>query len=252
MDQPETTTPEKQAHPEENNPIRAPYVALSLSRKLLAVLGWCVAGLVLVVIILAVGYTTSINRKPWVLSNSGEGFEEMGVGRFNATRSDIERFVNFVIPNIYGSLNGAAPGFNEVRGMVNENIINQQEKDLTVNKSYLQEEGVSQFAIITGINPETLVINRDRNFVYVEALGTIVLSQARRSEKTEVQWRILLYIVEPTDALASNTPAGQMRGNRLGLYMQQITEQPPGTINEDSPKPSTDDIRDRQQETGAN
>jgi hypothetical protein len=100
---------------------------------------------------------------------------------------------------------------------------------------------------VTGINPETLVINRKKNFVYAEALGTIVLSQAKRSEKTEVQWRILLYIVEPTDALTSTTPAGAMRGNRMGLYLQQISEQPPGTINEDSPKPSAQDLKEREE-----
>lgn len=238
----------KEGHkPEENNPIRAPYVSLALSRRLIATLGWTTAGLMLVTVILAFGFTTSINRKPWVLANTTRGYEEIGISRSHISRNDLERFLNFVIPNLYGSLNGQAPGIQEMRGLVNENVLNQQEKDLDSNKDYLQEKGVSQFAIVTGINPETVVINRKKNFIYAEALGTIVLSQARRSEKTEVQWRVLLYIVEPTDALTSNTPAGSMQGNRMGLYLQQISEQPPGTVNSDSPKPTAQDLQEREE-----
>lgn len=236
----------------EKNPVRAPYVSLALSRRLITTLSWCVAGMVLVTVILAIGFTTSINRKPWILTNSADGYEEMGVGRASISRGDVERFLNFVIPNIYGSLNGSAPGLNEIRGLVNESILGQQEKELEGSQSDLKDNGVSQFAIVTGINPETMVINRKKNFVYAEALGTIVLTQARRSEKTEVQWRVLIYIVEPTDALTSSTPAGQMRGNRLGLYLQQIAEQPPGTVNEDSPKPTTDDLQEREAERKTN
>lgn len=241
--------PPEETNRERNNPIRAPYMSLALSRRLIATLGWSTAGLVVVAVILALGFSASINRKPWVLANTSQGYEELGISRAEISRNDVERFVNLVIPNLYGALNGQAPGLQEMRGLVNENILNQQEKDLEGNRADLQEKGVSQFAIVTGINPETLVINRKKNFVYVEALGTIVLTQARRSEKTEVQWRVMLYIVEPTDALSSATPAGTMKGNRMGLYMQLISEQPPGTINEDSPKPTAQDLKEREQES---
>lgn len=241
--------PQQAERSQKDNPIRAPYLSLALSRQLITTLGWATGGLVLVTIILAFGFAASINRKPWILSNTERGYEEVGIARSRISRGDVERFVNFVIPNLYGSINGAGPGMAELRGLVNENILNQQEKDLESNKDYLQSKGVSQFAIVTGINPETLVINRNKNFVYAEAFGTIVLSQARRSEKTDVQWRVLLYIVEPTDALSSGTPGGNMKGNRMGLYLQQISEQPPGTVNEDSPKPTAQDLQEREEES---
>jgi hypothetical protein len=231
------------------NHVRAPYVAIATSRKLIAALGWSVVGLVVSVILLSIGFSASLNRKPWVLANTTYGYDEIGISRSKITRGDVERFLNFVIPNIYGALNGEAPGLNEIRGLVNEAIINEQERSLEQNQSYMKGQGISQFGIVMGINPETLVINRDKNFVYVEAMGAIMLTQSKRTEKTEVQWRALLYIVEPTDALASNTPAGEMRGNRMGLYLQQIAEQPPGTVNEDSPKPTVNDMQERQEET---
>lgn len=204
--------------------------------------------MVLSTVILSVGFTTSINRKPWVLANTSSGYEELGISRSQINRPDVERFINYVIPNLYGTLNGEAPGLTELSGLVNENILNQQELELANSGKSMKADGVSQFAIATGINPETLVISRSKNFVYAEVMGTIVLTQARRSEKTDVQWRVLLYIVEPTDALASNTPAGKMQGNRMGLYLQQITEQPPGTVNEDSPKPTALDLQERETE----
>jgi hypothetical protein len=241
---------EKVPHPESENPIRAPFIPLSLSRKLITILGWCVAGLSIVTILLAVGFTTSINRKPWVLIATENGFEEMSVTRAKTTRKDVERFLNLVIPNIYGTVNAEGPGLAEIRGMVNENIISQQEKSLQDKSEYLKKDGISQFAIVTGINPETLVINRDKNLAYAEALGTIVLTKENKSRKTEVQWRCLMYLVEPTDKLSSATPAGSMAGNRMGLFLEQIQEQPPGTVNDDSPKPSASDLQERETEKG--
>jgi len=235
-------------HPEPDNPIRVPYLPLSMSRRLIIVLGWAVAGLVLTTIMLAVGFTASINRKPWVLMDTGDGYKEMGLGSAKTTRQEVERFLNLIIPNIYGSLNGQAPGLEEVKGLVNQTIISQQRGDLSQKQNYLEREGISQFAIVTGINPETLVIDRKKNFVYVEALGTIVLAKENRSQKTDVQWRCLIYIVEPTDMLTSNTPTGKLPGNRMGLYLQQIGEQPPGTINKDSPKPTASDLQEREAE----
>jgi hypothetical protein len=239
---------EKLNHPDKNNPIRAPYIPLALSRKLITILGWCVAGLTLVTILLAIGFATSINRKPWILVSTPEGYEEMGVKKSTTTRKDVERFLNFVIPNIYGTVNAEGPGLSKIRGMVNENIIGEQEKSLESRKSYLKDEGISQFAIVTGINPDTMVINRDKNIAYAEALGTIVLTKENRSKKTDVQWRCLIYIVEPTGQLYSSTPAGKMAGNKMGLFMQQVAEQKPGTINEDSPKPSASDLQEKGQD----
>lgn len=241
----ETPTPENKSA---QNPVRAPYVSLALSRKMVGTMGWCIVGLVGVTIILAIALSVSLQKKPWVLVNNGKGFEEIGIGHWKATRNDVERYVNLVIPNLYGSLNGEAPGLNELRGLINENILRQQETDLEKNRQQFQQDGVSQFAIVTGINPDTLVINRSKNFIYAEVLGSIVLTQARRSERTDVQWRILLYIVEPTDALISETPGGKLKGNRMGMYLQQIAEQAPGTINEDSPKPTAEDLQERQNE----
>lgn len=241
---------EKVPHPESENPIRAPFIPLALSRKLIITLGWCVAALVFVIIVLAIGFTTSINRKPWVLVATESGFEEMGVTRSKTTRKDVERFLNLVIPNIYGTINAEGPGLSEIRGMVNENIISQQEKSLEDRKEYLRKDGISQFAIVTGINPETMVINRDKKIAYAEALGTIVLTKENKSRKTEVQWRCLMYLVEPTDKLSSSTPAGTMAGNKMGLFLEQIQEQPPGTVNDDSPKPDARDLQEKEIEKG--
>jgi hypothetical protein len=232
------------------NPIRAPFIPLALSRKLITTLGWSVALLVFVVLLLAIGFTTSINRKPWVLVATEGGYEEMGVTRAKTTRKDVERFLNLVIPNIYGTINAEGPGLSEIRGMVNENIISQQTKSLQDRQEYLRKDGISQFAIVTGINPETMVINRDKNIAYAEALGTIILTKENRSRKTDVQWRCLMYIVEPTDRLTSATPAGSMAGNKMGIFLEQIQEQPPGTVNDDSPKPTAIDIQERELQRG--
>ncbi len=236
---------EKISHPDKENPIRAPFIPLAISRKLITTLAWCVVGLTIVTILLAAGFVTSINRKPWVLVATEGGYEEMGVGKPQTSRQDVERFLNLVIPNIYGSINASGPGLAEIRGMVNENIIVSQERSLSERESALKDEGISQFAIVTGINPETLVINREKNIAYAEALGTIVLTKENRSKKTDVQWRCLMYLVEPTTKLTSATPGGKMTGNKMGLFLQQIAEQAPGTVNEDSPKPSASDIKER-------
>jgi hypothetical protein len=248
MDENHSATSE---NPHSKESVRAPYVSISLSRKLIGTMGWCIVGLVVVTLILGIALSVSLQKKPWVLVNNGKGFEEIGIGEWKANRGEVERFLNLAVPNLYGSLNGDGPGLNELRGLVNENILLQQEGELSANKEDYQEQGVSQFAIVTGINPDTLVINHSKNFVYAEVLGTIVLTKGRRSEQTNVQWRVLLYIVEPTDALMSETPGGRMKGNRMGLYLQQIAEQAPGTINEDSPKPTMEDIKAREAEKAA-
>ena len=239
---------EKISHPEKDNPIRAPFIPLAISRKLITTLAWCVVGLTVVTIILAIGFATSINRKPWVLVATEGGYEEMGVGKPRTNRQDVSRFLNMVIPSIYGSINAEAPGLAEVRGLVNENIISSQLKSLKERERELQDEGISQFAIVSGINPETMVINRDKNIAYAEALGTIVLTKENRSKKTDVQWRCLMYLVEPTSKLSSSTPGGKMAGNKMGIFLQQIAEQPPGTVNEDSPKPTASDMKERNEE----
>lgn len=235
------------SHPELDNPIRAPFIPLAVSRRYITVLGWSVAGLTLVVILLSIGFTASINRKPWVLVATPDGYQEAGVGTAPTTRKDVERFLNFVIPNIYGSVNAEGPGLENIRGLVNENILIAQRKTLEEQGQFLKQEGVSQFAVVTGINPETMVINREKNMAYAEALGTIVLTREKKSRKTEVQWRCLIYIVEPTSQISSSTPGGKMVGNRMGLFLQQIAEQAPGTINEDSPKPTMSDMQERNQ-----
>ena len=239
---------EKISHPEKDNPIRAPFIPLAISRKLITTLAWCVVGLTVVTVMLAVGFATSINRKPWVLVATEGGYEEMGVGKARTNRQDVSRFLNMVIPSIYGSINAEAPGLVEVRGLVNENIISSQLKSLKERERELQDEGISQFAIVSGINPETMVINRDKKIAYAEALGTIVLTKENRSKKTDVQWRCLMYLVEPTSKLSSSTPGGKMTGNKMGIFLQQIAEQPPGTVNEDSPKPTASDMKERNEE----
>lgn len=238
---------EKAAHPDIDNPIRAPFLTLALSRKLITTMGWSVAGLVLVTVILAISFSVSINRRPWIIQTTPNGYEEVGVGRYKVQRKDVERYVNFVIPNLYGSINGSGPGLSQIGGLINENILSAQRTALKDKESYLRDNGISQFAIVTGINQETMVIDREKNFAYAEVLGTVVLSRENKSQKTEVQWRCLMYIVDPTDKLSSSTPAGKLTGNKMGLFLQQIAEQAPGTINKDSPKPSAKDVQERQE-----
>jgi hypothetical protein len=223
-------------HPDPTNPIRAPYLPLATSRKIITTLFWCCALLTFVTVLLAIGFSISIQRKPWVVANFGKGYEELILERTKTTAQDVERYLNFVIPNLYGTLNGEAPGLQELRGIVNETIISVQQSDINQNAFTYRNDGISSFALVTGINPETLSIREDKNEVYVEAYGTIVLSQEKNSKKTDVQWRCLIYIVEPTDALMTQTVRGPQRGNKMGLYLQQIAEQEPGTINQDIPQ----------------
>jgi hypothetical protein len=227
---------ENKPHPDPNNPIRAPYLPLAISRKVISMLLGSSIALLIVTIILAISFSISIQRKPWVVANFGKGYEELMLERNKISTQDVERFLNFLIPNLYGSLNGESPGLQELRGLMNETILSLQEKELQDNESEYKRQGISVFALVTGINPDTLVINKEKNFVYAEALGTIVLSQANQSKQTEVQWRCLIYIVEPTDTLTSDTPTGPRKGNKMGLYLQQIAEQEPGTVNKDAPR----------------
>ena len=228
--------PNQDNHPEPKNPIRAPYLPLALSKKIITMLLLCCILLTIVSVLLAIGFSISIQRKPWIVANFGKGYEELVLDRKSTTSQDVERYMNFVIPVLYGSLNGEAPNLKELRGLVNEGIIDVQQQ--AINKSYSEyrEQGISVFALVTGINPETLVISPEENSVYVEVLGTIVLSEERNSKQTRVQWRCLLYIVEPTDTLTTSVEGGPLKGNKMGLYLQQIAEQEPGAINEDIPK----------------
>ena len=231
-----TLTMDHPKHPDPSNPIRAPYLPLAVSRKAITMLMASSIALPIVSVVLAIAFSISIQRKPWVVANFGKGYEELALERNKITTQDVERFLNLIIPNLYGSLNGAGPGLQELRGLVNETIITIQEKGLKENEKAYREGGISTFALLTGINPDTLIINREKKFVYVEALGTIMYTEANSSKKTDVQWRCLLYIVEPTDALTSDTPIGPRKGNKWGLYVQQIAEQEPGTINKDTPR----------------
>jgi len=223
-------------HPDPSNPVRAPYLPLAASRRALTLLMGSSFALLIVCIILAISFSISIQRKPWVVANFGKGYEELALDRNKITKQDVERFLSLVIPNLYGTLNGGAPGLQELRGLVNETIIAIQEKDIKDNERAYKEGGISTFAILTGLNPDTMIINKDKKFVYVEAQGSIMLTQDRSSKRTDVQWRCMIYIVEPTDALTSDTPIGPRKGNKWGLYLQQIAEQEPGTINEDIPR----------------
>jgi hypothetical protein len=227
---------ETQKHPEPSNPIRAPYLPLAQSRRAITFLMISSVALLIVSIILAVAFAVSVQRKPWVVANFGKGYEELTLERNKITPQEIERYLTLIIPNLYGSLNGEMPGLQELRGLVNETVLSLTEKENRDNEKAYRDSGISTFALLTGINPDTLVINREQNFVYAEALGTIVLTQANTSKKTEVQWRCLIYIVEPTDVLTSNTPIGPRKGNKMGLYLQQIVEQAPGTVNTDIPR----------------
>jgi len=238
------TTPQKETVHEE---VRYPWVQLSMSRRVITLL--LISSLLLTVasITLAVSSVRLLNRKPWVVGYQGGTYNELNPQRFRVTRDDVEIFLSSVIPQLYGSVNGEAPGLELLRTVVNPNIISNQKENLQEQYSILSQ-GVSQFAIVTGINPDTLVINRTEKFIYAEAIGVTTFARRDKSIPSQTQWRCLIYILEPVSSLETNTPGGRVAGNEYGLYLQQIVEQAPGTVNPDSPQPTTQDEQEKREQ----
>lgn len=233
-------------HPQPGVTPRNGYAEAATANKRHAQLTFGVIGLVIACLVQAATIHYHSQKPPLVLYNNGDGngFNEAIVGAMRITRGDLERYMNLIIPNIYANINGEDTGLDQIRGLLNENIIITTKRELSQKGGNMKNEGVSQFAVVTGVNPETLAIDYKRKMAYIEVYGTIVLSQENKTKKTDVQWRCLCYLVDPSAKLLTNTPGGKRLGNRFGIYLQQLEEQPPGTINKDILKPTPDNIQE--------
>lgn len=240
--------PQRAKKPVEQESVKAPWVPLAMATKTISLLTLSAICLTLVTITLGVVVVTQLNKKPWIVGYNQGKYTELDPQKFVVSRDDVETFLGDIIPRIYGTVQGEAPGLDMLRGTVNPNIISTQRNNVEGQRKMLKEEGISQFAIVTGIVPNTLVINRKERFVYAEVTGVVMLARQNKSTPSEVQWRCLLYIVEPLSSLESKTPGGRVAGNQFGLYLQQIVEQTPGTVNSDSPRPTTEDEQERKEQ----
>ncbi len=246
----EKTKPQVQQPPKtgEQEQVKAPWVPLAMATKTISLLTFSSLCLTLVTLVLGFVVTSQLNKKPWIVGYTQGKYTELDPQKFIVSRDDVETFLGDVIPRIYGTVQGEAPGLDMLRGTVNPNIISTQRNNVEGQKKMLKDEGISQFALVTGIIPNTLVINRKERFVYAEVTGVVMLARQNKSTPSEVQWRCLLYIVEPLSSLESKTPGGRVAGNQFGLYLQQIVEQTPGTVNSDSPRPTTEDEQERKEQ----
>jgi hypothetical protein len=231
-----------------SSPVRAPWIPLAMATKTIGLLALSTILLTVVTIALSVLAISQLSRKPWIVGYNNGKYSETDPQRFRVGRDDVETFLGDVLPRLYGTINGEAPGLDMLRTTVNPNIVSSQRENIEGQKEQLRREGISQFSIVTGIVPETLVINRKENFVYAEATGVVMMTKENKSTPSEVQWRTLLYIVDPISGETTKTPGGSVAGNQYGLYLQQVVEQTPGTINPDSPKPTTEDEQERKEQ----
>lgn len=247
----EEAQPEKKKTPKKGagkESVRAPWVPLAVAQKTIALLTGSTLLLAVSAVALAAVVFTQLNKKPWIVGYTAGTYTELDPQKFRVTRDDVEIFLGDVIPRLYGTVNGQAPGLEMLAQSVNPNILATQRENVATQSKSLQEQGISQFAILTGLVPQTLVINRSQNFVYAEATGVVMLTRDNRSTPSEVQWRCLIYIVNPLTSMETKTPGGRLAGNQYGLYLQQILEQAPGTVNPDSPRPTTQDEQERQEQ----
>lgn len=228
--------------------VRTPWVPMAVASKWIAALMLATILLTAMVVVQSFTIQAMFQRKPWIVGYKDGRYQELNPSNYTTSRDSVETFLSFVIPSLYGNLRGQSPNLTLLNGLVNSNIIREQMEELRQNSDQMEQSGTSQMAIITGLNPETLVINRAQKFVYAEALGTVIISREDKATPTQIQWRCLIYIVEPLSYSKSDTPTGEINGNEWGLYLQQIMEQSPGTLNEDSPKPTTSDEQEKQEQ----
>jgi hypothetical protein len=238
--------PTSVTHPQPGISPRNGYAEAATATSRHTLLTYAVIGLVAASLIQVATIHYYSQKPPLVLYNNGDGngFNEAVVGPIRITRGDLERYMNLIIPAIYANINGEDTALDQIRGLVNENIILTTKRELAQKGGSMKNEGVSQFAVVTGVNPETLAIDYRRKMAYIEVYGTIVLSQENKTKKTDVQWRCLCYLVDPSTKLLTNTPGGKRLGNRFGIYLQQVEEQPPGTVNKDILSPTAGNLQE--------
>lgn len=113
----------------------------------------------------------------------------------------------------------------KLQGRVNPKILKIQEEAILertekqkINKTLPAE--ISTYATITKITNASLY--KKQKLIYVEVQGKIFLNNGTESKETPIQWRCLLRI--------DSKP-----GSPEKFYLQQISEQEPGTANEDIP-----------------
>lgn len=224
----------------------APWVPGAVARRTVGLLTLVTLILSGVIVCLGIVAVKLAKNPPKLVVNQEGKYTSAELQEIKVSRDDVELYVQLVIPRLYAQSGGVAPGLEQIRHMVNANIITEQLEQTQKRANNLEKQGVTQFAIVNGVNPNTLVINHEKKTVYVEAIGLIGLTDKEGKARTvQTQWQMLMYLVDiiPT---GKNTPGTNTAiGNERGLYLQQYREQKPGTINDnDAPKVQASDLQE--------
>lgn len=228
------------------NDVPAPWVPGATARRTVGQLTLVSIMLTACVVALGIVAIKVAKEPPKLVVNNAGRFVQADLDPMTVTRDDVELFVQLVIPRLYAQSGGEAPGLEQIRHMVNTNIITEQLEQMKKKASSLGRRGVTQFAIVNGVNPNTLVIDRDKKTIYVEAIGLIGLTDSEgRAQTVQTQWQMLMYMVDIIPAGADSAMGKrELIGNERGILLQQYREQKPGTVNSDTPKLRQSDMQE--------
>ena len=162
------------------------------------------------------------------------------------TRDDLEVFLAFVIPKLH-EVEGAKPkGLDYVANYVSPKILEETRKRVKAKENEYAQAGANRYALVSGINEDTLTIRRDKHYAFVQAVGTVSTVTANgRAITNPIQWDCVIYITSPFEGETTNIFGAGIASNDRGLYLQQIQEKRPGELNRDAPKPTPDDQKER-------
>lgn len=191
----------------------------------------------------------SLNSPPILIENRDGIYVSSVQGKVTVTRDDVEQFARYIIPQLHGASNGEIPGLKQIGNLINPNIMGEQERFSSTNINKLNTAGITQFAIVNAIKPETMVINRDANTIYCEAVGLIGLTDNGGKARTfPTKWRMLMYMVDiiPVTDEEGKITENSAVGNERGIYLHQIHEVDPEEVSDNSPKPTQMDVKERE------
>lgn len=230
--------------PDSQNTVRPrAWLAQAESRRYIKALYWIVIVFAIASLILFLTTWSVVNRKPVVLSKGTYGFTPVPLENFIIHRDDVEAYLSLVIPKLYDQQYDTKPAFRLLQGYVNPAIITQQEERYGEHLDQMKAQKATQWAIVNGVNPQTLVINRQRHFIYADVEGLVGINLANKSLSNPVQWQCLIYM--------TGNPGEGAGTNPWGLMLQQMAEVEPGTVNAQAPKPGPEDEQERAQEDAA-
>jgi hypothetical protein len=228
----------------------SPWVPGAVARRVIGMLTLVTLIQAGVIASLSIAAIKIAKEPPKLVTNNLGSFVEAQIKPLKVSRDDVERFVQLVIPRLYAQSGGDSPGLEQIRTLVNPNILANQSAEMDQKSKQLAEKGITQFAIVNGINPQTMVIDRQKKTIYCEAIGLVGLTDKNGKARTvPTQWSMMMYLVDiiPTSDTSVN-PGAELLGNERGIYLQQYAEQEPGKINEKMPKATNDDIAEYEEQ----